>query len=473
MTLAYLAGGIHERTHNMTVAVDELSRYEETSFWARQYGAYTPNAPLAGDLDVDVAVVGGGFTGVSTALSLAERGYRVAVVEAHRIGWGASGRNGGFSMKLFGLEPEFTRMRWGTERTVAAHRYAQRAVAFVKELIEGEGLDSDYRHTGMFRVSYSPRQLRRLERTYQLFRELGIDDDMTFCDRDHLRREFDTERYLGGIYERETGILDPCKHVRELKRLAVGAGAQVYERTPVQRVERRGDAIAVVAPGGTMRAGKVVLATNAYSRSIGGLPRLRSRQVPVWTYQVVTEPLSEAEWASIGWRNGQSLEDNRQLVHYFRPTVDGRITMGGGNVVVPWDEHFDHDFAPKIWRHCEEHLKWIFPQLERVRIAYRWGGPVSVNADLTPDIGFIGDRRVIYSVGCVGHGVSLTHLNGCLIADLLGERKTDLTDFWIVDRKAIAWPPEPIAACAKVLIHRGLQLWDAFEEGGLRRTRTA
>lgn len=456
----------------MTIPVDELARLEESSFWARRYGAYTPSDALAGDMDVDVAVVGGGFTGLTTAREFRRDnpGANVALVESAIVGWGASGRNGGFSMKLFGLEPELTRMRWGTERTVAAHRYAQRAVAFVKDLVEREGLDSDYRHTGMFRVSYSARQLRRIERTYALFRELGLDDDMSFWSHDQLRGEFTTDRYLGAIYERETGILDPCKHVRELKRLAVESGVQVYERTPVQRVERRGDVVAVVTPNGTIRARKVVLATNAYSRSIAGLPKLRSRQVPVWTFQVVTEPLTEAEWASIGWRNGQSLEDNRQLVHYFRPTVDGRITMGGGNVLIPWGDDLDHDFSPKIWRHCEQHLKWIFPQLAHVRMAYRWGGPVSVNADLTPDIGFIGDPRVIYSVGCIGHGVSLGHLNGRLIADLLGERKTDLTDFWIVDRKAIAWPPEPISVCAKTLIHRGLQLWDAFEEAGLRRT---
>jgi glycine/D-amino acid oxidase-like deaminating enzyme len=458
----------------MTHPVDELSRYEESSFWARKYGVYAPNDPLAGDIDVDVAVVGGGFTGLITAREFRRDhpAASVGLVESAVVGWGASGRNGGFSMKLFGLEPEFTRMRWGTERTVASHRYAQRAVAYVKELVERERLDSDYRHTGMFRVSYSPRQLRRIERTYALFRELGLDDDMSFWGRDQLRQEFTTDRYLGGIYERETGILDPCKHVRELKRLAVESGVQVYERTPVQRVERRGDAVAVVTPNGTIRARKVVLATNAYSRSIAGLPKLRSRQVPVWTFQVVTEPLTEAEWASIGWRNGQSFEDNRQLVHYFRPTVDGRITMGGGNVLFPWGEDFDHDFSPKIWRHCEQHLKWIFPQLVHTRMAYRWGGPVSVNADLTPEIGYIGDTRVIYSLGCIGHGVSLSHLNGRLIADLLSERKTDLTDFWIVDRKAIAWPPEPISTCAKALIHRGLQLWDAIEEAGLRRTRT-
>jgi len=360
----------------MAIAVDELSRYEETSFWARQYGPYTPNPPLAGDLDVDVAVVGGGYTGLMTARELKRDnpGARVAVLEGTIVGWGASGRNGGFNMNLFGLEPEVTRWRWGDERMIASHRYARRAVAFVKQLIESEGLDSDYRHTGMFRVSYTDQQLRRLEKTWGLFQELRIDDDMAFWSGAQLREELTTDRYRGAIHERETGILDPCKHVRELKRIALAAGVEIYERTPVSRVEPLGGKVTVVTPTGRVRAEKVVLATNAYSRSIAGLPKLRSRQVPVWTFQVVTEPLSVAEWASIGWKNAQSLEDNRQLVHYFRPTVDGRITMGGGNITVPWSEHFDHDFAPRIWRHCERHLKWLFPQLAHVRIAYRWGG---------------------------------------------------------------------------------------------------
>lgn len=455
----------------MATMVSEATRFEETSFWARQYGPYSPNAPLAGDCEVDVAVVGGGYTGLMTAREFRRDnpGARVAVLEGTVIGWGASGRNGGFNMNLFGLEPEVTKWRWGTERLIASHRYARRAVAFVKQLIESEGLDSDYRHTGMFRVAYSAQQLRRLERTWGLFRELRIDDDMGFWTAARLRDEFVTDRYRGAIYERETGILNPCKHVRELKRIAEAAGVEVYEKTPVTRVERVGGNVHVITPRGRVRAGKVVLAVNAYARSIAGLPKLRARQVPVWTFQVVTEPLTVAQWDSIGWRKGQSLEDNRQLVHYFRPTVDGRITMGGGNVTVPWSTGFDHDFAPRTWAHCERHLKWLFPQLADVRFAYRWGGPVSVTADITPEIGFAGDRRIIYSVGCCGHGVSLSHLNGRVIADLLADKRTELTDFWIVDRKGLSWQAAPVAWFGGGLVHRGLQLWDAIEERSLHR----
>jgi len=443
-----------------------LSQYEETSFWAHNYGAYTPDPPLAGARDVDIAIIGGGFTGLSTALEFKRDhpGATVAVVEAAVVGFGASGRNGGFNMKLFGMEPEVTKLRWGRQRTIDAHRYAQRAVGWVKDLIETNNLDSDYRHTGMLRVSYSSSQLQRLQRTYEMMRELGIDDDMSFLTGQQLRSEFVTEHYAGAIYERETGILDPCKHVRELKRLAVAAGAIVYEQTPVERISRTAGKIHLKTRDGSLTAGKLVVATNAYTRSLEGLPQLRSRQIPMWTFQVVTAPLTAAQWESIGWKNQQSFEDNRQLVHYFRPTVDGRITMGGGDITTPSGDSLDHDSAPHIWSHCEEHLKWIFPQLRDVRIEYRWGGPVSVNIDMTPEIGLLGDERVIYSTGCIGHGVSLTHLNGRLIADLLGERKTELSDFWIVNRKAVPWPPEPLSFIGRQLLHRGLQLWDYLDE---------
>lgn len=446
------------------------SLYEESSFWSRCYGAYAPSPPLEGDIAVDVAIIGGGYTGLSTAIEFRRDhpGSSVAVLEAAVVGYGASGRNGGFNMTLFGLEPEVTKLRWGRERTIDSHRYAQRAVAWVKRIIEENSLDSDYRHTGMLRVSYTPRQLQRLEGTLRLMRELGLDDDITFRTAEELRREFHTDRYIGALSQRETGILNPCKHARELKRLAVAAGARVFEQTPVDLIERSAGNIRLQTRGGMVTAQKLVVATNAYTSALRGLPKLKSRQTAMWTFQVVTEPLSAEQWASLGWNGRESFEDNRQLVHYFRPTVDGRITMGGGDVATHGRGHFDHDFAPHIWRHCEEHLRWIFPQLGEAAIEYRWGGPVSVNVDMTPEIGFIGDERVVYSTGCIGHGVSLTHLNGRLIADLLGERRTELTDFWIVNRKSIPWPPEPLSYIGRNVIHRGLQFWDYLEERALR-----
>ena len=451
------------------MSVNKLSLYEEKAFWLRNYGEYSPNPPLDADITADVAIIGGGFTGLNTAWQFKKDNpnARVIVLESDIVGYGASGRNGGFSMKLFGLEPEVTVLRWGKERMVEAHRYMQKSVAHVKQLIEENDLQSDYEHTGMLRVSYSKKQLKRLEKTYALFQKLNIDDDMRWCDGDELRQEFKTNRYIGGMYESETGILDPCKQVREIKRLAQQAGAEIYEMSPVGAIEHRGDRIVLSTARGEVTADKVVIATNAWSRLIRIDEKLKSRQFPLWTYQVVTEPLTEAQWQSIGWENRQSFEDNRQLVHYFRPTVDGRITMGGGDIQSPDSECMDRDFSPEIWRHCEAHLKWIYPQLENVKIEYRWGGPVSVNMDFTPEIAFLKDERIIYSGGCIGHGVSLTHLNGRLIADLLNGDKTELTDFWIVNRKVLRLPGNRVSYLGGKTVRYGLHLWDKWEERGL------
>lgn len=454
------------------MTVDRTTRLEETSFWARQIGPYEPGLPLRGSLDVDLAIVGAGFTGLNTAREFCDShpGASVAVLESAVVGYGASGRNGGFNMKLFGLEPEVTVLRWGRERMVAAHHFMARAVSFVRDLVAKHDLESDYRHCGFARVSYNERQLRRLEKTLDLYRRLGIDQDLRRLSAEELRGQIHTDRYQGGLFETESGILNPCKHVRELKRLAEKAGARVYECTPVTGIQRQGGRIRLSTPEGEIHAEKLVLATNAYSRLVPDLPRIRSRQAPVWTFQVVTEPLSNAQWESIGWAERQSFEDNRQLIHYFRPTVDGRITMGGGDVATPYGDGLDRDFSPRIWRHLEDHLRWIFPQLRGLGFEYRWGGPVSVNFDMSPEVGFIGDERIVYATGYIGHGVSMSHLNGRLIADLLAGERTELTDFWIVNRKAIPWPGEPLSYLGKMLVRSALRAWDLIEERGLRNT---
>lgn len=440
------------------------------SFWQAKYGTYQPNAPLQGLTEADVAIVGGGFTGLTVAREYLRDNpaARVVVVEAEDVGFGASGRNGGFNMTLFGVEPEITVMRWGRERTRQAQAYMQRAVGYVRTLIAQERLDSDYVHSGMWRVAYTDTQLKRLEGTLDLVSSLSPPGSFSFIEGGRIAEHLATERMRGAIVEPDTGILDPCKHVRELKRLAEARGARIHERTLVTRISRRYGGVTIDCVDGQIRADKLVMATNAWSHRIEGLPRLKSRQRPCWTYQIVTDPLTPQEWASIGWRERQSIEDNRHLVHYSRVTQCGRITMGGGDVHCAFGKKMDHDSSPVIWSQLEAHLRWLFPQLQNKLVHYRWGGPVSVNLDMTPEIGFIGDDRVIYATGCQGHGVSLTQLNGRLIADLLSERQTDLTDFWIVNRKAIPFPGEPLAYLGQRVVTGALRAIDRFQERGLQ-----
>ncbi|MDH4561802.1 FAD-binding oxidoreductase [Pseudomonas sp. BN411] len=443
---------------------------DDKSFWQHDYGHYSPNSPLTENLKVDVAIIGGGYTGLNTAWQFKKDNpnARVVVLEAAVIGFGASGRNAGFSTKLFGLEPEMVLLRWGKQKMIDAHHYLKMAVAHTRNLIEENGFQSDYRHTGLVRISYSEKQLGRLKKTYQLLQELGIDGDLKWQDKPQVQQDFRSERFIGGIYESDTGYLNPCKQVRELKRLAESAGVSIYETSPVTHIERTASAIIVKTPGGQVIADKIVVATNAYSRQVPDTRRLKTRQFPLWTYQVVTEPLSAEQWKSIGWKERQSFGDNRQMLHYYRPTVDGRIVMGGGDAVVYRTDPMDEVPSPMSWQHCEAHLKWIYPQLKDVRIAYRWGGPVSVNTDMVPEISFIDDERIIYSGGCFGHGVALTHLNGRTIADLLNGRKTELTDFWIVNRKSVSMPNDTLSFLGGRAARGALKAWDWWEERSLR-----
>jgi glycine/D-amino acid oxidase-like deaminating enzyme len=442
---------------------------EVVSFWQANEPPPIVGETLVGDVRVDVAIIGGGFTGLTAAREIKadEPGKSVMVLESRFVGFGASGRNGGFNMTLFGLEPDVTILRWGRERAAEAQRYMIRAVRYVHDLVRQHDIASDYQHTGMLRVAYSPSQLKRLEHGLSVFDKLGIGGEYQFQDAHTVRSAVHSPRFRGAVYEANSGILNPFKHVRELKRLAEAAGAIVHEGTPVLNVERSGDVIRLVTPRGTVTCDRLVIAVNAWSGFIRGLPKIRSRQTPVWTSQVVTEPLTDAQWNEIGWQGRESIENNRQLIHYFRRTVCGRITMGGGDVARGRGPEMGRMDMAATWDSLEGHLKWLFPVLGDTRVDFRWGGPVSVNLDMTPEIGFIGDERIIYANGCIGHGVALTQLNGRAIADMVLGKRSDLTDIWFINRKAIPWPPEPLGALAFGMISGGLRLWDWMDERGL------
>jgi glycine/D-amino acid oxidase-like deaminating enzyme len=445
---------------------DKDSFLQNQSFWQEDYGHYTPNLPLTRDLKADVAIIGAGFTGLNTAWQFKKDNpnARVVVLEAAIVGYGASGRNAGFSTRLFGSEPEVVIARWGKQQMIDAHHYLDKAVAHTKQVIEQNALDSDYRHTGLVRISYAESQLKRMRKTYELLQKLGIDGDLAWQERSTIQEDFKSDRFLGGIYETNTGYLNPCKQVRELKRLATAAGVEIYESTLVTNVERTSTSIKVSTIGGNVVADKLVVATNSYSREVPDTRALQRKQFPLWTYQVITEQLTEAQWESIGWRDRQAFGDNRYMLHYYRPTPDGRIAMGGGDAITYPSGAMEEISSSQNWQHCETHLKWIYPQLKDVRIAYRWGGPVSVNTDMVPEVGFIDDERVIYSGGCCGHGVALSHLNGRTIADLLNGEKTELTDCWVVNRKSINMPGDGIAFLSGRMARAALKALDWWEE---------
>jgi glycine/D-amino acid oxidase-like deaminating enzyme len=438
-----------------------MKDYSDKSYWLAAYGPYIPNPPVEGDIKVDVAIIGGGFTGLSTAYNLckASPGMQVAVLEAEVIGYGASGRNGGFSMTLFGLEPTVTKTLFGQQRTVEAHRYMERAVDYVDALVREHNIQSDYWFPGFLRAATTPGYVKRIQHDLEILASMGI-TGIEWIDAERIRAEVDSPLFLGGWWEPRCGLLDPAKQVRELKRIAQEAGAQVYEGSPVEEIQR-GARFMLKTPSGRVQAEKIVFATNAYSHLI---PELRRKQVPAFTHMVVTEPLAAEQLATLGWKNRQGIEDARNLVHYFRLTIDNRIAMGGSDISIAYGRDMERDITPRVFADLERDVVRLFPALKGIRFTHRWGGPVSVPVDMAPAIGYLGDQRAVYSLGCVGHGVSMTHLNGCTLADLILERQTDLTSVWFVNRRMIPWPPEPLRWAVSHVIRGYMRIEDALYE---------
>jgi glycine/D-amino acid oxidase-like deaminating enzyme len=438
--------------------------YTTKSFWLGNSGDYQPSPPLTGDLKCDVAIVGGGYAGIATAyfLKKAAPSTSVAVLESEVVGFGASGRNAGFAMTTFGLMMSLTQTFFGPDKTRQSHQYMERAVDLVGELVAEHHLDCDYERTGFLRVATTPAYIKRIRDEVELVQSLGL-EGIDWIDAKAVRERVDSPLYLGAWWEPRCALVNPAKLAREMKRVAMqgGAGAQVYERTPVSEIRRAADAFRLKTPGGIVTADRLVLATNAYSHLI---PQLRRKQVPAWTYIVLTEPLTPEQLAPIGWQGREGIEDYRNLVHYYRLTPDNRLLMGGSDVTISFGGDMEKDLNERTFAQLEGDIVAFYPTLRGVKITHRWGGPVSVPIDMVPALGYLGDHRAVYSLGCMGHGVSLTHLNGQVLADLLLERETAWTECFPVNRGVVPWPPEPLRLVGSELILGYLHAEDAWCE---------
>lgn len=433
-----------------------MDDYRKKSFWLESM-SYLENPPLNGELKTDVAIIGGGFTGIASSyfLKQAEPSLNVTVLENEVVGYGASGRNGGFVMTLFGMTLGLTALRFGKQKALQAHKYMEKAVDLVKDLIARNNIQCDFEFPGFLRVATAPGLRKRIIHEINLAKSLGI-EGIEWISANEVKEQVNSPLYLGAWWEPRCGLVNPAKLVRGLAEVVKNSGVNIYDRTPVLEVKKN-NRIYLKTPGGTVIAEKVVFATNAYSHLI---PQLKRKQVPVFTYIVLTEPLDEKDLESIGWKNRQGIEDARDFVHYYRLTSDNRLLMGGRDITFSIGKNMNKDLNNRIFRRLEEDIRLTFPSLQKVKISHRWGGPVSIPTDLSPAMGYLGDKRIVYSLGCVGHGVALTHMNGWTISDLLLERETERTETFFVNRKLIPWPPEPLRLMVSSAIYSYMRLED-------------
>lgn len=435
-----------------------MENFRRKSFWLETAGEFKPQQELKGYEKVDIAIIGGGFTGLSTAYHLkkVEPSIDVAILESHICGYGASGRNAGFGMTLFGLTFSLTALRFGKEKALQAHRYMEMAVDYLGEFINENKIECDYERPGFFRVATSKAYVKRIQKEINLMRSLGI-EGIEWISSEEVRKEINSPLYLGAWWEPRCVLLNPAKLAWGIRKLNLELGVKIFEFSPVFEVKRANSGFTIKTEKGELTSEKILFATNAFSHLF---PQLRRKQVPAFTYIVLTEPLGDEFFKEVGWRNRQGIEDARNLVHYYRLTKDNRLLMGGGDVGVGFGKNMDYDENEKIFNELKNYVKKVFPILKNVKFTHQWGGPVSVPVDMAPAIGKIGDERAYYSLGCVGHGVSLTNLNGKLLSDLLLGRKSELTEMFFVNRRTIPWPPEPVRFALSHIIRGYMRIED-------------
>ena len=437
------------------------------AWWFEQALAAEGNPPaapaLSGETTADVAIVGGGYTGLWTALALRERdpALRVVLLEAEICGYGPSGRNGGFLhgywASLASLLPLL-----GEADALRLCRVGETIVPAVRAFAESHGEDVWLREGGMLMVSTAPAQDAAIDGAVAAAAAAGHPEEAVALSAEEVARRCSSPVFRTGVFFRDGATVHPGLLVRALRRAAIDAGVEVHERTPALRV-RDGE---VATPNGTIRAREIVLATNA--ALTGWRPAARSL-TNFGSYVVLTEPAPE-RLAEIGWTGGEAIVDGRMFLHYFRATNDGRVLMGSGSGPIGYggrvDERFSTDSATA--GRAEAGLRRMLPGLADIRIARAWGGPIDVSADHLPFFGTKPGTRLHYGAGYSGHGVGPSWLGGRILASLALGAEDEWTRLPLVTRRVPSLPPEPLRRLGGGVVRRSIMACEAAEEHGRR-----
>jgi glycine/D-amino acid oxidase-like deaminating enzyme len=429
----------------------------EPPWWLQDAPPDPAEPALDGDTTADVAIVGGGFTGLWTALELKRRdpALDVLVLEAARCGIGPSGRNGGF---LHGYWSSLARFRdvLGAEGALAVARAADGAIPAVRALDHDVWL----REGGLLRVSTSEAQDAILDRSVAAARELGVDEEAIPLSRDELARRCSSPVFRRGVFFRDGATVHPARLVRALRTDALAAGVRLHERTEATRI---GDGL-VQSGSGNVRASEIVVAMNAWAAGWKPLSRMLT---PFGSYVVLTEPVPEL-LEEIGWTDGEAITDCRMFLHYFRTTADGRVLMGSGSGPIGFRGRIDGRFSgdvPTAVR-AEAGLRLLLPGLATARIEHAWGGPIDVSADHLPVFGTVQDTRVHYGAGYTGNGVGPSWLGGQILASLVLGADDEWSRLPLVGRRIRSLPPEPLNFLGGSLVRKALIAVEEAQEAG-------
>jgi len=412
------------------------------SLWADTAPEQPARPPLAGPTDCDVAVVGAGFTGLWTAyyLAVADPTLRIVVLEAEHVGFGASGRNGGWCSALFPTPwPKLVAASSAAE-ALRLHRAMAQTVVEVGCVLEAEGIEAGYHRGGTVTLARSAPQWQRLRAEVAQARGRGFtEDDLRLLSADEARATMAASGTVGGLFTPHCAVVHPALLVRGLARAVEARGVRIHERTPVLSIEPGGVRTGV----GRVSAEVVVRATEAWTSR---LPGTRRAVAPVYSLMVATEPLDEATWSSIGLNDRPTFSDGRHVIIYGQRTADGRLAFGGRgapyHLASRIEPSFDHE--PRVFAKLRATLTDLLPQLGEVSFTHAWGGPLGIARDWSASVGLNRSTGQAWAGGYVGDGVGTTNLAGRTLADLITGRRSDLVTLPWVDHRSPAWEPEPL-----------------------------
>jgi glycine/D-amino acid oxidase-like deaminating enzyme len=395
---------------------------------------------LTADAHADLVVVGGGYTGLWTALHAAQRNpsQRIVLVDTGRIGWAASGRNGGFVDASLTHGEENGKSRWPAELAELDALGIANLDGMQAE-IAALGLGTDWERTGMLSVATEPHQVDWLT-------DAARAGGGHFLDTEQVRAEVASPTYLAGLFSADTcAIVHPAKLAVELSRACAEAGVVIHEHTRALALEASAAGIRISTSGGVLTTGRAVLATNVFPSL---LKRNRFYTVPVYDYVLSTEPLTDNQLDRIGWRGRQGVGDCANQFHYYRLSSDNRVVWGGYDAIYHFGRRVDASYEdrPATYRRLAAHFFLTFPALDDVRFSHRWAGAIDTNTRFCAHWGTAHEGRVAYVNGFTGLGVGAARFAADVCLDLLDGAPTERTRLEMVRRKPLPFPPEPLAS---------------------------
>jgi glycine/D-amino acid oxidase-like deaminating enzyme len=427
-----------------------------------------PRPPLPGPLEVDVAIVGAGYTGLWTAYYLrrADPGVRVAVLEREVAGFGASGRNGGWCSAFMAMDRELLARRAGRGAVIALQREMFDTVDEVGRVAEREGIDCHWVKAGALEVAISPGQLARLEAGIRHARRWGVgEDDRWLLGRAEAERRVRASGLVGAAFTPHCAALDPARLARGLARVVERLGVPVHEATEATRI-RPGR---VETTRGPVRAEVVVRATEGYTPTLPGNHRA---VIPLYSLMLATEPLPADVWERIGWTGGETLATGAHLSLYAQRTRDGRIACGrrGAPYHLGSRIRTGYDRDNRVHGRLRGVLGRLLPQVGDVDVTHRWGGPIGISRDWTASVGLDRATGLAWAGGYVGDGVALANLAGRTLADLIVGRESRLVHLPWVQHRSRPWEPEPLRWLG---VNVGLRLAASIDASDRRTGRPA